>query len=68
MYYPNQLFLLNHKFFENLILKESEEIDLKNTIKLKTMKVCQSIVKVFTFIPQLFDFLSYLLLRINAIR
>lgn len=68
MYYPNQLFLMNQRFYQDLILKESEDFNhLHNTIKFKTMNVCRSILNVFTFIPQLFDFLSYLVLRIQTI-
>lgn len=68
MYYPNQLLLMSQKFDQSLIIKESEDfLQLKNSIQLKAIHVCQSILKGFTFIPQLFDFLSYLLLRIQTI-
>jgi len=63
----NQLYLIDQKFYQDLILKESEDFyAMMKIIKYKSINSCKKIITLFLYNPQILDFISYLFLRIQT--
>ena len=68
MDYQGQLYLFKYQYNQELILKESEDFyKLIKAIKYKCLFMSKKVINFFVEVPNLLDFLCYLLFRIQTI-
>ncbi len=68
MDYQGQLYLFKYQYNQELILKESEDFyKLIKAIKYKCIFMSKKVINFFVEVPNLLDFLCYLLFRIQTI-